>query len=119
MADASAQKTLAPEGGQVSRWLARPFQLVSLLEMITFHAKNFVEVIRCLEVVQTSARSYKDDEQIEDEEIRVAYLSQLKRALYYCQKMRLDFSVIYINLVISNFMGYFKDDFTYGEFEKE
>ena len=48
----SAHKILAPEGRSVSVWEARPFQLVSLLEMLKHNANFFYFTTRGLAQLQ-------------------------------------------------------------------
>lgn len=106
------QHTLAKEGQKVPVWKARPFQLVSLLEMLKFHARSFIALIQNLEAL-LALSVYKDTPVNDDR--KQDHLKDLEVTLLLCQIQGLEFSADYLEGVISTF----KDKPSYQLLEKE
>ncbi|SRR6266404_528386 len=62
-----AFKTLAQESAEASVWNVRPFQIVSLLEMIEFFASPFVHLMSRLAAIQATIKAQGGNLQSEEE----------------------------------------------------
>lgn len=92
---------LAKEGEQVSVWNVRPFQLVSLLDMLNFHAQVFVIMMDNLRLIHDIAGT-RTGQELTDKD-KSLYLSSLIDALKFCNQIGLKLSSIYLQRYIDRF----------------
>jgi hypothetical protein len=93
LTDTSSTKILAQAGKKVSIWEARPFQLVSLLEMLRFYADFFVEVVgnlyRIIGKIELIPQVF--DNELPADTLRDVHFF-LDKLLQECQKSNLEVS---------------------------
>jgi hypothetical protein len=96
MSSTSIKKTLAPENKKRAVWLAPLFRLVSLLDMLKFHASAFYSLASLLQVKAYPPQPIRN-EVIPNVEKEVASLGRVKE---HCQIIGLDFSAMYVDKII-------------------
>jgi hypothetical protein len=83
-------KVLDLDGGEVPVWLARPFQLVSLLEMLSAYAQKFYLIGQTLENNRSALAQYSaSNAQLPDDSKRVITTS-LQRVVVWCREIGLN-----------------------------
>jgi hypothetical protein len=109
-------KLLATEGEKVPVWLARPFQLASLLEMLKKYGHAFYKTGQILAWISGIIRGSGDaldssiDDDLLDDENRQHLIDNLKAMLSYCEAAELEMSAKGIKSILTWPAG----DFTFG-----
>jgi hypothetical protein len=97
-----SKKTLAPDSKKAPLWSARPFQFVSLLDMLTFNAPdffNYAQDFRGLQItIEKMLHSHESDEPIEDE-LRQVWQGDTDNMIRLCKEMDLDLSVMLLEQI--------------------
>jgi hypothetical protein len=96
-----SQKILASESEQGAVWDVRPFQIVSLLEMIEFKARDFIKLAQYIKWVQVmienTMRSAPDAEPVINEESKNILTTRLETILEACNTIGLELSVMLVD----------------------